>query len=65
MGCGGRSSGCVRTFYDSKLSVKGAVAAAARAPRTTATEFMSVRFLILFSLLIPLVGCPPSAGRVV
>lgn len=42
VGCGGRSTGCVRTFYDPKLSSKGAVSAAARAPRTSTTEFMSV-----------------------
>ena len=42
VGCGGRSGGCVRTFYDTKLSSKGALAAASRAPRVEATEFMSV-----------------------
>lgn len=42
VGCGGRGGGCVRTFYDTKLSSKGALAAASRAPRTEATEFMSV-----------------------
>lgn len=40
VGCGGRSGGCVRTFYDPKLSSKGAVLAASRAPRTTTTDFM-------------------------
>jgi hypothetical protein len=42
LGCGGRTSGCVRTLYDPKLSTKGAVVAASRAPRTTTTEFMQV-----------------------
>ncbi|PRW20712.1 WD repeat-containing 70 [Chlorella sorokiniana] len=42
VGCGGRGGGCVRTFYDPKLSSKGALAAASRAPRVEATEFMSL-----------------------
>lgn len=42
VGCGGKGGGCVRTFYDTKLSNKGALAAASRAPRVEATEFMSV-----------------------
>lgn len=42
VGCGGRTGGAVRTFYDPKLSSKGAVAAAARAPRTGTTDFIRV-----------------------
>ncbi|KAL4854123.1 WD repeat-containing protein 70 [Chlorella vulgaris] len=41
-GCGGRTGGCVRTFYDPKLSTKGAVVAASRAPRTINTDFMQL-----------------------
>lgn len=40
VGCGGRASGCVQTFYDAKLSSKGAMLAASRAPRTKATDLM-------------------------
>ncbi|KAL4433682.1 hypothetical protein ABPG75_000123 [Micractinium tetrahymenae] len=40
VGCGGRTGGCVRTFYDSKLSSKGALMAASRAPRATAADFV-------------------------
>ena len=43
VGCGGRSTGCVRTFYDPKLSTKGALLAAGRAPRAQASDFMHVR----------------------
>jgi hypothetical protein len=43
VGCGGRSVGHVRTFYDPKLSSKGAILAASRAPRTTTTDFIRVR----------------------
>ena len=42
VGCGGRTGGAVRTFYDPKLSSKGALAAAARAPRTGTTDFIRV-----------------------
>ncbi len=44
VGCGSRTGGCVRTFYDPKLSSKGAVSAAARAPRATSADFMRVRW---------------------
>lgn len=50
MGCGGRTGGCVRTFYDPKLSSKGAVSAAGRAPRATTADFVRVR------------GAAPSSG---
>lgn len=43
VGCGGRTGGGVRTFYDPALSNKGAVSAASRAPRQDTTEFVSVR----------------------
>lgn len=46
VGCGGRAGGCVRTFYDPKQSNKGALAAASRAPRVEATEFMAVSLFL-------------------
>ena len=42
VGCGGRSGGSARAFYDPKLSSRGALLAAARAPRAATTDFMQV-----------------------
>lgn len=56
-GCGGRTGGCVRTFYDPKLSTKGAVVAASRAPRTINTDFMQVSLaLVGFNTIVAELG---------